>query len=213
MQLSTSFAVWLTAGMTLAIYSGVYKENPFYRLVEHIYVGVSAGNGVVATIDNYIRPTIQIDIAKNGTWTYLIPIFIGLFIYARYSKNRKINWLSRIPLAFWVGIGSAVVITKTFKANFISQITATFLPAVTNDPLTMFNNILMIVGVISVLSYFFFTFEMPRPLKVIPKFGRYIMMIGFGAAYGNTVLSRISVLLGRLQFLLGNWLGIIQTRV
>jgi len=213
MQLSTSFAVWLTAGMTLAIYSGVYKENPFYRLVEHIYVGVSAGNGVVATIDNYIRPTIQIDIAKNGTWTYLIPIFIGLFVYARYSKNRKINWLSRIPLAFWVGIGSAVVITKTFKANFISQITATFLPAVTNDPLTMFNNILMIVGVISVLSYFFFTFEMPRPLKVIPKFGRYIMMIGFGAAYGNTVLSRISVLLGRLQFLLGNWLGIIQTRV
>src|SRR5450756_1151194 len=200
MQLSTSFAVWLTAGMTLAIYSGVYKENPFYRLVEHIYVGVSAGNGVVATIDNYIRPTIQIDIAKNGTWTYLIPIFIGLFVYARYSKNRKINWLSRIPLAFWVGIGSAVVITKTFKANFISQITATFLPAVTNDPLTMFNNILMIVGVISVLSYFFFTFEMPRPLKVIPKFGRYIMMIGFGAAYGNTVLSRISVLLGRLQF-------------
>ncbi len=213
MQLSTSFAVWLTAGMTLAIYSGVYKENPFYRLVEHIYVGVSAGNGVVSTIDNYIRPTIQIDLAENGTWTYLIPIFIGLFVYARYSKNRKINWLNRIPLAFWVGIGSAVVITKAFKANFLSQITATFLPAVTNNPLTMFNNILMIVGVVSVLSYFFFTFEMPKPLKVMPKFGRYIMMIGFGAAYGNTVLSRISVLLGRLQFLLGNWLGIIQTRV
>lgn len=213
MQLSTSFAIWLTAGMTLAIYSGVYKENPFYRIVEHIYVGVSAGNGVVSTFDNYIKPTIAIDLAQNGTYSYLLPIIIGLLVYTRFSKNRNINWLNRIPLAFWVGIGSAVVITKKFKANFVSQITATFMPMVNNDPMKMFNNIIMVVGVLSVLSYFFFSFEMPKALRVFPKFGRYVMMIGFGAAYGNTVLSRISVLLGRLQFLLGNWLGIIETRI
>ncbi|NLN82799.1 MAG: hypothetical protein GX138_00315 [Firmicutes bacterium] len=213
MQISTSFAVWLTAGMTLAIYSGVYKENPIYRLVEHIYVGVSAGNGIVSTIDNYAKPTITIDIFQNGTYSYLIPILIGLLVYTRFSKNRNINWLNRIPLAFWVGIGSAVVLTKNFKANFISQVTATFMPMINNDPLIMVNNIVMVVGVLSVLSYFFFSFELPKGLNVFPKFGRYIMMIGFGAAYGNTVLSRMSVLLGRLQFLLGNWLGIIETRI
>jgi hypothetical protein len=35
-------------------------------------------------------------------------------------------------------------------------------------------------------------------------------MISFGAAYGFTVMSRISLLIGRSQFLLDDWLGIVR---
>ena len=35
-------------------------------------------------------------------------------------------------------------------------------------------------------------------------------MVGFGASFGYTVMARISLFIGRLQFLLGDWLGIIK---
>jgi hypothetical protein len=36
-----------------------------------------------------------------------------------------------------------------------------------------------------------------------------IMMIAFGSAFGNTVMGRLSLFIGRLQYLLGDWLGIL----
>jgi len=36
----------------------------------------------------------------------------------------------------------------------------------------------------------------------------YFLMVSFGAGYGYTVMSRISLLIGRLQFLLYDWLGL-----
>jgi hypothetical protein len=35
-------------------------------------------------------------------------------------------------------------------------------------------------------------------------------MVSFGAAYGFTVMSRISLLIGRFMFLLDAWLGIVR---
>ena len=45
-------------------------------------------------------------------------------------------------------------------------------------------------------------------LGVASKIGVYFLMVGFGAGYGYTVMSRISLLIGRYQFLLDNWLGL-----
>jgi hypothetical protein len=35
-------------------------------------------------------------------------------------------------------------------------------------------------------------------------------MISFGASFGYTVMSRVSLLIGRLHFLLSDWLGVIR---
>jgi hypothetical protein len=35
-------------------------------------------------------------------------------------------------------------------------------------------------------------------------------MISFGASFGYTVMGRLSLLIGRIQFLLKDWLGILQ---
>jgi len=37
------FGGWIAAFLTLAIFSYLYKDNPFYKIAEHIFVGVSAG--------------------------------------------------------------------------------------------------------------------------------------------------------------------------
>jgi hypothetical protein len=35
-------------------------------------------------------------------------------------------------------------------------------------------------------------------------------MITFGASFGYTVMSRMSLLIGRIDFLFGDWLGMIR---
>ncbi|MDP2856465.1 MAG: hypothetical protein Q8P50_00620 [Bacillota bacterium] len=38
--------------------------------------------------------------------------------------------------------------------------------------------------------------------------GKVFLLVSFGAAFANTVMARMSLLLGRMQFLLQTWLGI-----
>ena len=211
--MSTDPYVWLAAALALAYFSGIFEENPAFRFVEHLFVGISSANSVVQTYEQYIKGTIEQNMIARGEWHLIVPIVIGLLVYTRFMPNRDVNWLARIPLAFWIGIGSAIVLVRQFRAGFIVNLTATFVPLFTGDIQTTLNNCVLAIGVFCVISYFFFTFEQKGPLAVTAKIGRYMMMLAFGAAYGNTIMARSAVLLGRMQYLLGNWLGIIETRV
>jgi hypothetical protein len=201
---------WIAAALTLMCFSFLYKENPIYRVAEFIYVGIAAGYGVVATVDAYIRPTIKTDLLQKGNWLLLIPIVLGLLMYTRYVKS--IAYLSRWTMAFFLGIGSGYVLTKDFKPYFITPIVSTFKPFfVSGAPLsTSINNILFVVGVVAALVYFFFTTKRTGVLDYTARFGRWVMMIAFGAAFGNTVMARVSLFLGRMQFLLGDWLHLLK---
>ena len=198
----------MQAIFTILLLTVVFKDNLGYRFAESTYVGLYAGYTVAIQWFNYIRPSVQKQILAEGKWHYIIPIIIGLLIYTRYIK--QIAWLSRYHLCFLLGIGSAYVLSTTFKPLFIDQIKATFLPLWgTGDWWTNVSNIIYVVGTVTTLVYFFFTLEKKGVQGAVSKVGRYVMMIAFGAAFGNTVMARVSLFLGRMQFLLGDWLKMI----
>ena len=193
--------IWLAVFFTICIYSMVlYKDNKLFRLAETVMVSITAANEIVLTFHNYIKPAVTVDIVNNGKVWLLIPIILGLLMYTRFI--RSIAWLARFPMAFFLGVGAAYVFTKT-PALFFSQIQATFLS------LNTINNILFVLGVVTVVTYFFFTVPIKGPfMKGVTDTGRIFLLVAFGASFGNTVMSRISVLLGRLQFLLRDFLKI-----
>ncbi len=205
----SAFQNWIIAFFTLSLLSVAYKDNPVYRFSEHLYVGLFAGYNVMMTWFNYGKPTIYTRILKDGQWTYVIPIIIGLLIYTRYIKS--IAWVSRYTLSFLLGIGAAYVLTKDFKSMCLTQVTATFQSlTMAKGLLPMVNSLVLVIGVLGTLSYFFFTTERKGVLGYGSQVGKWIMMVGFGSAFGSNVMGRISLFLGRLQFLLGDWLGIIK---
>ncbi|MCH7494354.1 hypothetical protein IIA16_06580, partial [bacterium] len=51
-------AVWLAAGLTLFIFSFLFKDNPFYRFAEHLFVGLGAGYVVVVAYWNDIATNV-----------------------------------------------------------------------------------------------------------------------------------------------------------
>jgi len=209
--LTPTLGNWLAALVTLMLFSILYKENPLYRIAEHLYVGASAAHGIVTTWNNTIKPAMT-SMPTKGTWWEIIPMVVGLLIY--FNMYRPYAWVARIPMGFWIGYNAALVLSARQVIPFLSQMTTAIKPlvAMTNGSFNLtqsINNILFVSIVLGVLIYFFFTVEHKGIFKYAANYGRLAIMIGFGASFGNTVMARISLLIGRLTFLFGNWLGLL----
>ena len=46
------FGAWIAIFLTMAILSFLYGDNPFYKLAEHLFIGVSIGYIVIVQIKN-----------------------------------------------------------------------------------------------------------------------------------------------------------------
>ena len=66
----------------------------------------------------------------------------------------------------------------------------------------IFNHILILIGVICALVYFFFSKEHKGAVGTISKIGIYFLMIKFGASFGFAVMGRISLLIGQMNYLI-----------
>lgn len=211
---------WVAVGLTFFIFSFLYKDNPLFKLGEHLYVGVSVGYAVVlAWYTVFIRllwdpltKAIGEAPAALGSYVLLIPATLGLLMLARFIP--KIAWLSRIAFAFVVGFGSGVAIPRIVSSYILKQIEDTVNPLITMvdgglslsmnlaSPQSGVNTIVLLIGVVSVLFYFFFSVEHTGPGKVTARIGIYFLMMAFGAAFGYTVMSRMSLLIGRFADLI-----------
>ena len=199
--MTTIIGAWIAAALTLFIFSFLYKDNPFYKLAEHIFVGVSAGYWVVYEVRNVVIPN-MIEPVSQGRYIYIVSGIMGLMMLTRVLP--KIGWLSRWAIAFTVGMTSGYFLVTYLQSHALEQVRATLLPL--NSP----NNILIIVGVFTALIYFFFSKEHKGVFGKTAKVGIWFLMIAFGASFGYTVMARVSLLIGRMHFLLSDWLRLID---
>ena len=133
----------------------------------------------------------------------IIAPILGIFILTQLSTS-KFSWLSRISFAFIVGLGSGLSIPRMISSNLLAQIQPTLRPL--GMSIEGLNLLIILIGVISVLIYFFYSVEHTGPVGVASKIGIWFLMISFGASFGYTIMARLSLLIGRVGFLMGDWL-------
>ena len=212
--------IWIGAILTLGIFSFLYKDNPFYKFSEAVFVGVSAGYWFVVTFWQYFVPKFWDNLAlafheltSNGRidyhWIYLVGGFFGVLMLLRLVP--KIGWLSRWSLAFIVGTTAGLQFTRYLESNGIKQVVGTIQPLVVGGNLgTTIGNIVIVVGTFTGLIYFFFSKEHKGAFGGAARVGVWFLMINFGAMFGYTVMSRMSLLIGRVDYLFGDWLKLIK---
>lgn len=226
--MSTDMQVWIGALLTLMIFSFLVKDNPLYKFAEHLFVGVSAAYWMVQGFWQEIVPNLLaklfpaafvdvVDAARGQApnWVYLIPLFLGIILLSRLVT--PIAWLSRWAMAFIIGYTAGSNLTRYLVSDFILQVKKTLeLPLFATDaagPLQTvmytISHLVIVGGVICGLIYFFFSKEHTGAFGKASRAGIWVLMVAFGASFGYTVMARISLLIGRLEFLLGNWLGIL----
>ncbi|TMQ69186.1 MAG: hypothetical protein E6K81_15520 [Candidatus Eisenbacteria bacterium] len=226
-HVSADLSVWIGAFLTLCIFSFLYKDNPFYRFAEHLFVGVSAGYFIILNFWTVIVPNLWDPIQKSfanaagpagmvslflprlGDYRVfmIIPGILGLLLFTRFFG--KIGWLSRWALAIIIGVYAGIRTTGAAQADFVAQVQGSLQPLWVAGHLgASLNAVVFAVGLLASLLYFFYSREHKGALGVASKLGVFFLMVSFGAGYGYTVMSRISLLIGRFQFLLEDWLGL-----
>ncbi len=204
----TGFGTFIAAGITLSLYSFLYKDNPLFKFAENLYVGVAAAYTLSQVWYNVLLADVVIPFSElnsenmSDLWL-IVPTLLGFFMLTQLS-SAKFSWLSRIAFAFVVGLGSGLAIPRTIAANVLAQLEPTMQPiAASWDGL---NLLIILVGVVTVLVYFFYSVEHTGPVGVASKIGIWFLMISFGASFGYTIMARLSLLIGRVGFLLEDWL-------
>ena len=201
---------WIAGFLTLAIFSFLYKDNPVYKLAEHIYVGVSAGYWLIYIAFFDVYPMLIQGFQNEAgleKWILLVPGALGLIMLSRWFPRTA--WLSRWPIAFTVGIGAGLGITANIQGYVMPQLQATLLP-VTGWNIVSLNNVILTVGVITTILYFYFSKPHKGALGWAARVGIVFIMVSFGASFGYTLMARISLLIGRLYFVLSDLLHIIE---
>lgn len=163
-------------------------------------------------------------VGTDGHWAWIMLLPIGLMGYFVFSK--KHNWMSRIPIGIILGLWSGQQIQVWWNRYgpqindsmkpILPTTTAFFKPAVTPEmtPLQVaqvnsqvygsqaLTNLIFIFTLLCVLSYFLFSFEVKnKALKFMTGSGRWLLMIGFGAIFGSTVMMRFTLLVDRMYYI------------
>jgi len=207
-------SVWLGAFLTLGILSFLYKDNPWYKLCEAIFVGASAGYWVIVLWwDNLVGKFYEGVGDDPALWVGMI---LGVLMLVRLIP--KVGWISRWPLAFIVGATSGFWMMNYLGSNIIEQVGATIMPLLSTQVGAGFDagvwmilsRLVVFVGTFTGLVYFFFSKEHKGAFGTTARVGIFFIMITFGASFGYTVMSRMSLLIGRIDFILGDWLGLIN---
>ena len=237
-------SAWLYVLLTLCIFSFLYKDNPFYKAAEHLFVGISAGYVAVLSFWQQVQPNLfgrlwpsRVDVDDGSILTsiwyaiyeifnvittgfgvldrsifpeggikgfeeiriiYMIPFILGIFMLLRLVP--KLGWLARWAIAYIVGMAAGLRFYGFLNSNVLNQIKASAIDF-TSDWGTIINGLIVFIGTLTGLIYFFYSTEHKGVVGRLSRIGIYFLMIKFGAAFGFAVMGRISLLIGQFNYL------------
>jgi hypothetical protein len=189
---------------------------------------------VTEVLDPATGEVVSRTVDSPGYWVYGFLLPIGLMGYLVFTK--KHNWMSRIPigviLGFWSG-QQVQIWWNRWGAQIFSSMqpvwpttTDSFTRPYTGDmeaadaaytaaqiyPSQAISNFVFVVTILAALSYFFFSFDMKgKLLKGSNTLGRWLLMIGFGAIFGSTVMARFVLEIDRMSYIFVEWVEQTQT--
>ena len=209
----------IAAVLTLMVWSYVLGDNPAFRIAEHLLAGTAIGFAVVVAWFNVVGPVFFQDGRLQPTRWSVIPLVLCLLLMAKVNPA----WASvgNVAVAFLVGVGAALAVGGALFGTLWPQTLATANLALktsgTSDaPLPLLSdslfwqNLAVLIGTIG--TFFYFTFE-SRPRGALAGFrdmftrfwsgvGHWVIIITLGALFANTAMSRFTLLIGRVQWLL-----------
>lgn len=211
MNVSHDPYVWIAAVLTLSVFSFLYEDNPLFCLAEHLLVGLSTGYLICTYWHNVFVPELITPLMTGGLgihahlWGAAI---LCLFWAARYVD--KLEDFHRLALAFWVSIDMGMTIPTFMESQVLSQVAGTMSVSFQGTLIQQLGSLLLSLGTVAALSYFIFSKAHEGILGKSAQGGVFILMVGFGVTFSYTIMSRVYVLIGRIHFLLRDWLGIVQ---
>lgn len=209
----------VAALLTLMVYSYLVRDNPLYRLAEHLLVATSVAYAAIAAYHYVLVPRLFAPLAPNpaGRPDLIIPLVLGILLLAKALPGTA--RLGTPSVAYLIGVGLGLSVGGALVGTLLPQVRASFLPVLPiggTDLSGAVNNIVLIFGTIAaLLSFRLVVGSGPGARETaadgrrdfVSTLGHWFVMIAYGAFFGGAVLTYLSLLVGRVDFLVNDVIG------
>jgi hypothetical protein len=211
--MTDQIGVWVGVILTLLVFSYLLGDTPLFRVAQAIFVGVAIGYAATAAVYLVLLPRLFDPLFADPILnSYLvIPLALGLLLLTKL----RASWapLGNSSIAFLFGVGSALALGGALSGTLLPQLSATVVP------LDSLENVLLVLGTLGALLSF--RFVQPQSarggthvLETVGRgwgyLGRWFVLIAFGAIFASTAISRVSILVNRVYFLLHDWVQVVK---
>jgi hypothetical protein len=212
--------------LTLFVFSFLLGDNALYRLAEHLFVGVAVGYALVIAFHSVLVPRLIMPLVEGlqgqgeaPVYLSLIGLLFGLLLLLK--PVRSLSWWGNFSVALLLGVGAALAIGGALLGTLIPQVAATGdvsrYTAAYGPALGLVSGLLLVVGTIGVVLLMTFgrggEGRLPAVRDAVVRWwgglGRWFVLVAFAALLATTFLSRLSLLVGRVLFLLNSVQGLL----
>jgi hypothetical protein len=200
-------ATWVAAVVTVAVWSYFAGAQRIFRLAQYLLAGLATGFLALLAVREVlwpllVEPLLSDPAADPVPWVG--SALVGLLVGARWLPPLA----GSVPIAMLVAATAAFALGGAVVGTLLPQLGATLLPLAVG-PADLVNG--LISGTITVLVLFGFLHGVRRgrAAGLAAGTGRWLLLGGIGGWLGFLLVSRLALLVDRVGFLLGDWLGLV----
>jgi hypothetical protein len=196
----------VAAVATLVVLGGLLGERHVFGWSQHLLAGLATGYLALLAVSEVIVPRLVAPLAADPGATP--EAWIGLVLVGLAAGA---PWLPRmaaaIPISIAIGSVAAFALGGAVIGTLLPQLAATVDVARADAVGTVAS---VIAAGITALVVTSFLHGAPRGRAIAGAVhaGRWLLLAGIGGWLGYLVLSRLVLLLDRIGFLLGDWIGV-----
>jgi hypothetical protein len=206
--LAGTVATWLAALVTIGVWAYLLGERRLFRIAQHVLAGLATGYLVLLAVREVLIPRL-VDPLRAGPFDNLL-LWPALVLVIALAAAR---WLPRgvvaVPVAILVAGTAAFALGGAVAGTVLPQLGASLLrpgggaSGIVNG---------LVGAAITFLVVVAFLQGMPRDRLVggAATAGRWLLIGGIGGWLGFLLVSRLSLLVDRVRFLLVDWLGLVR---
>lgn len=199
-------ATWVAAVATLVVLGGLLGERRIFGWSQHLLAGLATGYLALLAVSEVIVPRLVVPLAADPGATP--EAWIGLVLV---GLSAGAPWLPRmaaaIPISIAIGSVAAFALGGAVIGTLLPQLAATVDVTRSDVPGTVGSVVAAgITGL--VVTSFLHGAPRGRAIAGAVHAGRWLLLAGIGGWLGYLVLSRLVLLLDRIGFLLGDWIGV-----
>lgn len=213
---------WLGATLgfmlTLLVFSYLIGDNPLFRFAIHLFIGVSAAFVAIIAVYNILLPRLvapYFSTNRTEQLLTLVPIVLAALLMTKISP--RFAFIGNLPMAYLVGVSAAAAIGGAVMGTLIPQVIASINLFEAGEGqvfdatigLRLVNGVIILIGTITTLAYFHFgkrssiqKTQFQSWLDGIGQIGQIFIAITFGFLFAGIFNAALTVLIGRISFVI-----------
>ena len=204
--------------LTLLVFSYLLGDNPLFRLVIYLFIGVSAGFAGIVAINSVLLPRLIAPLFSNSfpeVIQAIVPLLLALLLMAKLSP--RISSWGTVPMAYLVGVGAAAAVGGVVTGTLFPQVNSSMnlfdlqlaVDRGMNVGFYLVNGGIILVGTITSFAYFHFGAR-ARPnqpavrqpwIEELSQIGLMFIAITYGVLFAGVYSAALAALVERLSFL------------